>query len=63
LTATNTVLITWPAPSTGYVLEQSPVLGTIDWVVNTNTVDVVNATNEVIVTPGINNMFYLLVNP
>jgi len=54
LTAPNTILITWPAPSTGYVLEQNTVLGATNWVLNTNTVSVVNATN---------NMFFQLLNP
>jgi hypothetical protein len=30
-TATNTVVLTWPAPSTGYTQEQSPLLEATNW--------------------------------
>src|SRR5581483_244527 len=31
LTATNTVLLSWPSPSSGFVLEQAPSLDPPDW--------------------------------
>jgi hypothetical protein len=63
LSATNTILISWPWPSTGYALKQNPVLGTTNWASNTNPVSVVNATNQVTITPAANTLFFQLVNP
>jgi hypothetical protein len=63
LTATNTILISWPSPSTGFALEQSPMLGGTNWVLSTNAVAVVNATNQVLITPADNSLFFQLLKP
>ena len=60
LTSTNTVVITWPAPSTGFVLQQNNDLKTSLWGNVTATVSVVNGQNQVIVSPPIGNAFYRL---
>ncbi len=60
LTSTNTVVITWPAPSTGFVLQQNNDLKTSLWGNVNATVTVVNGQNQVIVSPPIGNAFYRL---
>ena len=63
LTAPDAVLISWPSPSAGFVLEQNTVLGTTNWVLNTSTVQVANGSNQVILNLASSNMFFQLVNP
>lgn len=59
-TATNTVLVSWPHPSTGFALEQSPTVDGATWVGTTN-VPVQKGTNwEIIVAPPTGNRFYRL---
>jgi len=62
-TSTNTVVVAWPAPSTGFSLEQNSDLKTITWAGVTNTVNVVGSENQVIVAPPVGNRFYRLRNP
>src|SRR5712672_2620984 len=31
LTATNTVVVAWPNPSTGFTLQENPGVGTLNW--------------------------------
>ena len=54
------MVITWPAPSTGFVLQQNNDLKTTLWGNVTATVTVVNGQNQVIVSPPIGNAFYRL---
>jgi sugar lactone lactonase YvrE len=61
--ASSTLLVSWPAASAGYLLEQNTALGTPYWAFSTNTVSVVNSNNQVTINPGTNNMFFQLVNP
>ena len=63
LNATNSVIVMWPTSLTGYVLEQNASLGITNWVANTNLVNVVNGTNEVIVAPTGGTMFFKLATP
>ena len=60
LTSTNTVVVAWPAPSTGFSLEQNAVLGTTNWVNVATTPAVVGSENQVIVSPPAGNHFYRL---
>lgn len=60
LTSTNTVVVAWPAPSTGFSLEQNAVLGTTNWVNIATTPAVVGSENQVIVSPPAGNHFYRL---
>jgi hypothetical protein len=63
LTSTNTVLIAWPAPSTGFSLQQNSALGTTNWVIVTNAVNVVGSEKQVIIAPPVGQKFYRLSNP
>ncbi len=63
LTSSNTVVVAWPAPSTGFSLQQNSALGTTNWSSTTNGIVVVGSENQVIVAPPIGNRFYRLVHP
>ena len=60
LTSTNTVVVAWPAPATGFVPQQNMNLATTNWVNMTNTVNTVGSEKQVIVSPPIGNRFYRL---
>ena len=62
-TSTNTVVIAWPAPSTGFSLQQNADLKTTIWSGVTNIVNVVGSENQIIVAPPVGNRFYRLKNP
>jgi hypothetical protein len=62
-TTTNTVLISWPAPSTGFALQQTSTLSPTDWVEVTNSVDSVGGRNQVLITPATSGRFYRLLHP
>ncbi len=59
VTATNKVLITWPAVLTSYTLQQSSSLSSKNWVVVTNTPVNVAAQNQVILPVSGNRFFRL----
>ena len=62
LTATNTVLVSWPYPSTGFSLQQNGVLGTTNWVgVATNAPLQVGQQWQLTVQPQSGDRFYRLV--
>ncbi len=64
LTGTNTVVVAWPAPSTGFGLQQNPAVNFPGgWTPVTNTVNVVGSENQVIVAPPTGNRFYRLKYP
>ncbi|HLH57088.1 MAG TPA: hypothetical protein VKY92_26140 [Verrucomicrobiae bacterium] len=58
--ANNSVLISWDAPSTGFVLQQTSVLQPALWTSVTNPVQLVNARNQVTISPGTSALFYRL---
>lgn len=61
LTATNSVLLSWPSPSTGFTLEENTDLRTTNWVSTTPQSVTDDGTNKsVIVTSPIGNRFYRL---
>jgi hypothetical protein len=60
-TATNTLLISWPSPATGYVLQENSALGSA-WVNATNPVSIVNNQKQVTISPT-GNRFYRLFHP
>jgi hypothetical protein len=63
LTSTNTVLISWPAPSTGFILQQNLNLGNSGgWSAAPETVGDNGVTKSVIVNPPVGNYFYRLKN-
>jgi hypothetical protein len=60
-TGTNAVLVSWPSPSTGFVLQQnSNVANTNTWV-NVSTTPTDNGTTKsILVKPPTGNLFYRL---
>jgi outer membrane protein assembly factor BamB len=63
-TTTNTVVISWPSPSTGFQLQQNTNrLGSVNWSNVTDTIQA-NGTNKlIIVNPPVGNRFYRLFKP
>jgi hypothetical protein len=63
-TSTNTVVIAWPAPSTGFSLQQNPVANNgAGWLSVTNNPVVVGSENQVIIAPPAGNKFFRLKSP
>src|SRR6266403_6412819 len=62
LTSTNTVIVAWPVPSTGFSLQENASLGTTNWSDLTN-VSVVGSEKQVLVSPPVGNRFYRLFRP
>ena len=60
LTTTNTAIVSWPFPSTGFALEQNPTLGTTNWTSVTNTVSNDGFFNRAVVPANMGNKFYRL---
>jgi hypothetical protein len=59
LTITNTVLIFWPAPSTGFGLQQSFALSSTSWANVTNAINIVGGQNQVTISPASSSVYYL----
>jgi hypothetical protein len=63
LTTTNTAVVQWPSPSTGFNLQVNTNLGSTTWVAPLETVND-NTTNKfIIVNPPTDNRFYRLKEP
>ena len=60
LTSTNTVVISWPAPSTGFNLQQNSTFNPATWADVTTAPVVTNGRNEVIISPPTGTRFYRL---
>jgi hypothetical protein len=60
LTVTNTVLISWPSPSTGFTLMQNGNLNTVSWVTAPETPLDNGTIKSVIVNPPTGTLFYRL---
>jgi hypothetical protein len=61
LTSTNTVVIAWPAPSTGFSLQQNSSLGTANWLSVTNIPVAIGRDNQVtLAPPSSGNTFFRL---
>jgi len=63
LTATNAVVVAWPAPAAGFLLQQSTSLHTTNWASVTNVPVSVSDENQVIVSAPVGSRFYRLVHP
>ena len=63
LTFTNTVVLSWPAASTDFTLQQNGTFNATDWVNVTNQTTVANGRNQVIVSPPVGTQFYRLKYP
>ncbi len=62
LAGPNTVAVSWPWPSTGFVLQHNSALGTTNWVDVTNAVEIVNGENQVMLAADAANAFFRLVH-
>ncbi len=63
LTVSNTVLVSWPYPPTGWNLRQNGDLNTTNWVTPSETVNNDGTNNFIIVNPPTGNQFYRLFKP
>jgi hypothetical protein len=63
LTSANAVVISWPAPSDGFALEQNVSLNPATWEPITDTIAVIDGQNQVIVSPPVGTRFYRLESP
>jgi hypothetical protein len=64
VTATNSAIVAWPAPSTGFRLQQNTNLSTTNWVYVTNKANVVGSEKQVIFSPPpAERSFYRLIYP
>jgi len=60
LTTTNTAIVSWPFPSTGFALEQTASLSAGNWVTPTEVVIHNGTVNFIIVNSPVGNRFYRL---
>ena len=60
LTSSNAVIVSWPSPSTGFVLEQNLGVNSVSWVTNTQSVTDNGVTKSIIVNPPRGNLFFRL---
>jgi hypothetical protein len=60
LTTSNTIVISWPYPSTSWSLQQNSELTTTNWVMTTNTVANDGTNNFISAAPSLNKLFFRL---
>jgi hypothetical protein len=63
LTTSNTAVVSWPSPSTGFVLQQNGNLNTANWTAPTETIQDNGTTKFIVVNPPSANRFYRLFRP
>ena len=63
LTSSNTVVVAWPNPSTGFVLQQNGVAGGGTWDEVPDVPAVVGSERQIIVSPPTGNRFFRLFKP
>ena len=59
-TVTNTVRVSWPSPSTGFVLEQTGNLGTPNWVSISQIPADDGTTKSVLISPPAGDLYFRL---
>jgi hypothetical protein len=62
-TSTNTVVVAWPAPADGWVLQQNLNLGTTNWVAPAESVNNDGTNKFIVVNPPQGNRYYRLARP
>ena len=62
LTSSNTAVVAWPAPSTGFSLQVNTNISTTNWV-GTSAPSVVGSENQVIIAPPVGRQFFRLKSP
>jgi hypothetical protein len=60
---TNTAIVSWPAPSVGWVLQQNISPALPGWSNTTNAVTQAGGQNQIVVTPPTGNRYYRLFHP
>jgi hypothetical protein len=63
LTATNSVIVSWPSSSAGFTLKQNSDLTTSNWVLPAEPVIDDGTTKFIVVNPPAGNRYYRLTNP
>jgi hypothetical protein len=63
LTNPNTVVISWPSPSDGFVLQQNSDLTTTNWPDFSGTVNTNETTKSATISPTTGNRFFRLFHP
>jgi hypothetical protein len=63
LTTTNTAMVYWPSPSTGFNLEVKTNLTTTNWVTNSQSITDNGTIKYIIVNPPAGNRYYRLKSP
>ena len=63
LTTTNTAIVYWPSPSTGFNLQVNTNLATTNWVTPAEPVIGDGSIRYIIVNPPAGNKYYRLKNP
>ncbi len=59
-TSTNTVVVSWPSPNTGFVLQQNGNLGNSAWVNNPQTPSDDGTTRSVVINPPVGSLYFRL---
>jgi hypothetical protein len=62
-TKTNTIVLAWPNPSSGFTLQQKSDLSPGAWLSTTNLPVLVGGEKQVVVAPPVGNRFYRLSKP
>ncbi|HHY84905.1 MAG TPA: hypothetical protein GYA07_05145 [Verrucomicrobia bacterium] len=62
-TPTNTAVVSWPSPSTGWNLQQNDSLSTTNWITPPENVQDDGTNRFIVVTPPQGNRFYRLFKP
>ena len=63
LTSTNTVMVSWPSPTTDFTLQENSNLNAANWVVPSETVNSNSSIKFIIVNPSSGDRFYRLFKP
>lgn len=63
LTTTNTAVVSWPSPSSGWKLQQNTDLTTSTWTTPAETINNNGTEKFIIVKPPVANRFYRLTTP
>jgi hypothetical protein len=59
----NSIVVSWPAASPGWELQQTDSLSPSAWTRTTNQVNLVSTENQALIGPAIGNQFYRLYRP
>jgi hypothetical protein len=63
LTSSNTVMVSWPTPSTGFVLQQNSTLSVTNWITPLEPISDDGTNKFIMVNPPAGNRFFRLSYP